>query len=38
MKKIPTLFARDEATNRKHVKNEVNPDAKWVLDGEGIAK
>lgn len=37
MKKIPTLFVRDEETNRKFVKNEVNPAAKWVLDGEGVA-
>jgi hypothetical protein len=36
MKKIPTLFIRDE-NDRKHVTSEVDPDSKWVLDGEGIA-
>lgn len=34
MRKIPTLFLRDE-TNRSLVRNEVNPDAAWVLAGEG---
>ncbi len=33
MKKIPTLFKRDEETHR--VINEVNPVCQWVLDGEG---
>jgi hypothetical protein len=37
MRKIPTVFERDEETQRRFVKNEVNPAAKWVLDGEGIA-
>lgn len=36
MEKIPTLFLRDPA-DRAHVLNEVNPDAQWVLDGEGVA-
>lgn len=35
MRKIPTLFARDEATNRKYVRNEVTPGCEWVLAGEG---
>ena len=34
MNKIPTLFVRDSATNRKHVLNEVTPGCEWVLDGE----
>lgn len=37
MRKIPTLFVRDPATNLKYVTDEVNPACKWVLDGEGIA-
>jgi hypothetical protein len=37
MRKIPTLFVRDEATNRRHVLNEVTPGCEWVLDGEGVA-
>lgn len=37
MKKIPTLFVRDEGTNRKYVKNEVIDGCQWVLDGEGVA-
>lgn len=36
MKKIPTVFRRDPE-DMKHVLPEVNPDCKWVLDGEGIA-
>ena len=36
MRKIPTLFARDE-NNRKHVTPDVTPGCEWVLDGEGIA-
>lgn len=35
MEKIPTLFIRDPA-NMKLVTREVNPDAAWVLDGQGI--
>jgi len=34
MKKIPTLFKRDENEKWK-VLNEVNPDCQWVIDGEG---
>lgn len=34
MKKIPTLFVRDE-NDRKHVTREVNPECKWVIDGDG---
>lgn len=37
MKKIPTLFVRDEATNRKYVRDEVTPGCEWVLAGEGTA-
>lgn len=36
MRKIPTLFARDP-DDMRHVTRHVNPEAKWVLDGEGIA-
>ena len=36
MKKIPTLFVRDE-NDRKHVTHEVNPGCEWVLAGEGQA-
>jgi len=34
MKKIPTLFVRDEKTRR--VTPEVTPGCEWVLAGEGI--
>lgn len=37
MRKIPTLFERDEDTNRKYVKNVVHPGCEWVLAGEGVA-
>jgi hypothetical protein len=36
VEKIPTLFVRDDATNRKYVLNEVNPGCEWVLAGEGV--
>lgn len=36
MKKIPTLFVRDKV-NRALVTSEVNPEAQWVIDGEGVA-
>lgn len=36
MRKIPTLFTRDE-NDRRHVTREVNPAAAWVLDGEAVA-
>lgn len=35
MKKIPTVFVRDQAT--KLVVDEVTPGCEWVLAGEGIA-
>lgn len=35
MKKIPTLFVRDQATHQ--LVPTVHPDAVWVLDGEGVA-
>ena len=34
MKKIPTLFERDE---NFHVIDKVRPGCEWVLDGEGVA-
>lgn len=37
MKKIPSLFKRDFEGNRSLVLNEVNPDAAWVIAGEGVA-
>lgn len=36
MKKIPTLFVRDEQ-DRKYVTSEVNPGCEWVINGEGRA-
>ncbi len=35
MKKIPTLFQRNHAGDHL-VRNEVNPECQWVLDGEGV--
>lgn len=37
MKKIPTLFIRDFENNPRFVKEEINPDAQWVIDGDGVA-
>lgn len=37
MKKIPTLYQRDPATNLRTLTREVHPDCQWVLDGEGVA-
>lgn len=36
MKKIPTLFIRDE-NDRRYVRGFVNPGCEWVLEGEGRA-
>lgn len=36
MKKIPTLFVRDEQ-DRRYVTREVNPGCEWVIAGEGLA-
>lgn len=35
MKKIPTLYVRDE-NDRRYVTDVVNPGCEWVLAGEGI--
>ena len=35
MRKIPTLFVRDEA-NRSKVTDRVTPGCEWVLAGEGV--
>ena len=35
MKKIPTLYERDES--RRYVTDKVTPGCEWVLRGEGIA-
>lgn len=35
MRKIPTLFLRDEKTHQ--LLDEVNPEAQWVVAGEGVA-
>lgn len=37
MKKIPTLFLRDPATNYKRLTRVVHPDCAWVPRGEGQA-
>lgn len=36
MRKIPTVFARDP-DDMRHVTRQLNPEAAWVLDGEGVA-
>lgn len=36
MKKIPTLFKRDE-NDRRYVTTEVMPGCEWVMNGEGVA-
>ncbi len=36
MKKVPTLFVRDES-DRSKVTAEVNPKCLWVFKGEGVA-
>lgn len=36
MKKIPTLFVRDEH-DRRYVTPVVTPGCEWVLEGEGVA-
>lgn len=36
MRKIPTLFVRDE-NDRRYVTREVTPGCEWVIEGEGIA-
>lgn len=38
MRKIPTLFLRDEVSRNKALaRNEVNPECAWVVAGEGVA-
>ena len=37
MQKIPTLFERDWTGDRSRVLDKVNPEAAWVLAGEGVA-
>lgn len=37
MRKIPSLFLRDWNGDRSRVTREVNPEAQWVIDGEGKA-
>lgn len=37
MKKIPTMFVRDETKPGRPVINQIKPECQWVLDGEGIA-
>lgn len=34
MKKIPTLFVRDETRKGHPVIDQVKPECQWVLDGE----
>ena len=38
MQKMPTIFMRDEVSRGKALaRDEINPLAQWVFDGEGIA-
>lgn len=40
MRKIPTIFKRNfggTIADRQFVLNEINPEAQWVFDGEGVA-
>lgn len=37
MKKIPTMFVRDETRNGHPVIDQVKPECQWVLYGEGVA-
>jgi len=37
MQKIPTMFVRDETKQGHPVKDEIKPECRWVLDGEGLA-
>jgi hypothetical protein len=37
MKKIPTMFERDWNGDRSRVVNQIVPEAKWVVGGEGVA-
>jgi hypothetical protein len=37
VKKIPTYFDRDWSGDRSRVVPTVNPDCRWVADGEGVA-
>jgi hypothetical protein len=36
VKKIPTIFVRDETVKGHPVVDQVKPECQWVLDGEGI--
>lgn len=36
MKKIPTMFVRDETKPGHPVIDQIKPECQWVLDGEGI--
>ena len=37
MKKIPTLFKRNEGSGPRHVYDEATPGTEWVFAGEGVA-
>ncbi len=37
MKKIPSIFVRDWNGDRSRVLNEINPECRWVFDGDGVA-
>src|ERR1019366_6592309 len=37
MQKIPTIFVRDETESGHPVTNQIKPECRWVLDGEGVA-
>ena len=37
MKKIPTMFIRDESKPGHPVQDQIKPECEWVLRGEGLA-
>jgi len=37
LRKIPTIFERDWNGDRSRVVDQINPEAAWVFNGEGIA-
>lgn len=37
MKKIPTMFIRDETKPGRPVADQIKPECEWVLRGEGLA-
>lgn len=37
MQKMPTIFLRDQVGKRALARDEINPEAAWVFEGEGTA-